>query len=514
MAINQMNMSAGSRSKGCIALTRSKYNAREAQWEKRNDLGLHEEGNLPSWAKSASDYWAAADEYERANGCLYREQWGAIPRELSVEAQKALAREQALAVCGNRLPYQLDVHDLGGKNPHFHLMHSERGLDGHDRTPDRWFRRANKQHPERGGAAKDATLKTKARLYEERENWVARCNQALERNGLEERVVMGKERVQGEHLGVAAAARERRQAQRLGLETEGRDLDDIVKALGNRGKLATRKGQEHFEALRAREKAEAITRELKELNKELAQETGAQRRRMEHGTSLTRSDSVSSINRRSETQRLRSMCTRTVATGRHARGHENRGILQGTTDVYGQHRDEMRSSDNVRKTGGTREQRELITPPATDRDRRIYGEAAVKTCRPIAERAAERAGVYERQAYNNGIRLREIEEMGRIKRTLHAGERATLERQAENCRNIAKKLRAAESRMKRPEGALEYAKRCKPEQLASEIKQAYGRYGQSRGRESFQQYKKCSQAQTRKKGPKRGPGHDMGGLGM
>ncbi|MHB8266707.1 MAG: MobA/MobL family protein, partial [Acidithiobacillus ferrivorans] len=42
-----------------------------------------ESGHLPAWAQTPAGYWDAADQYERANGTVYREIEFALPKELS-----------------------------------------------------------------------------------------------------------------------------------------------------------------------------------------------------------------------------------------------------------------------------------------------------------------------------------------------------------------------------------------------------------------------------------------------
>ncbi|MHB8316776.1 MAG: MobA/MobL family protein, partial [Acidithiobacillus ferrivorans] len=54
-----------------------------------------ESGHLPVWAQTPADYWDAADQYERANGTVYREIEFALPKELSDAENIALARSFA-----------------------------------------------------------------------------------------------------------------------------------------------------------------------------------------------------------------------------------------------------------------------------------------------------------------------------------------------------------------------------------------------------------------------------------
>ncbi|MDD5471147.1 MAG: MobA/MobL family protein [Sideroxydans sp.] len=146
-----------------------------------------ESGHLPAWAKSPSDYWDAADQYERANGTVYREIEFALPKELSDNENIELARsfaEELAAVPGGTTPYTLAIH-RSEKDPnllHCHLMLSDKVNDGIERDPALWFRRAANpgKDPARGGAPK-----TQARIEQEwlgdvvRPLWERLANDAL-----------------------------------------------------------------------------------------------------------------------------------------------------------------------------------------------------------------------------------------------------------------------------------------------------------------------------------------------
>ena len=60
-----------------------------------------------------------------------------------------------------RLPYTLAIHRgvANGENPHAHLMFSERGNDGIERSGEQWFKRHNAKAPEKGGARKSRAAK-------------------------------------------------------------------------------------------------------------------------------------------------------------------------------------------------------------------------------------------------------------------------------------------------------------------------------------------------------------------
>ena len=155
--------------------------------DRASDVAYAESGHLPVWAQTPADYWDAADQYERANGTVYREIEFALPKELSDAENIALARSFAghLAnVPGGNTPYTLAIH-RSEKKPmllHCHLMLSDKVNDGIERDPALWFRRAANpgKDPARGGAPK-----TQARIGQEwlgdvvRPLWERLANDAL-----------------------------------------------------------------------------------------------------------------------------------------------------------------------------------------------------------------------------------------------------------------------------------------------------------------------------------------------
>ena len=98
----------------------------------------------------------AADEHERANGRLYSEVQFALPKELNEDERREAASSFAERLTGGeRLPYTLAIHRGGanGENPHAHLMFSERGHDGIERSGEAVVQAPQREGPgERGGA--------------------------------------------------------------------------------------------------------------------------------------------------------------------------------------------------------------------------------------------------------------------------------------------------------------------------------------------------------------------------
>ena len=205
MGIGRLGMEAGKAGKGGA---HAAYIAREGQYANRLERGekleATEAGNMPAWAQSNPlAFWQAADAYERKNGTTYREMEIALPRELSAAQRIELVREFVRQEIGDRHAYQWALHVPtaadGGEQPHFHLMFSERQVDGIDRDPEQYFKRYNAKAPEKGGARKGygpsagqtlTKAERAAELKELRGRWEAMCNAHLERAGVEQRIDM------------------------------------------------------------------------------------------------------------------------------------------------------------------------------------------------------------------------------------------------------------------------------------------------------------------------------------
>ena len=197
MAICHLRTSVGSASRGQSATAKVDYITREGKYGRDAGEVEHvEHGNMPAWAaEDGRGYWQAADAGERANGRLFVEVQFALPNELDSSQQRELARAFARQLtAGERLPYTVAVHRGESKekdkpdNPHAHIVLSERSNDGVARTGETWFRRANRQQPERGGARKVSQLQAREWPERIRQGWSKECNRALERAGRGERI--------------------------------------------------------------------------------------------------------------------------------------------------------------------------------------------------------------------------------------------------------------------------------------------------------------------------------------
>lgn len=215
MAIYHLDVTTGSRKGGQSAKAKTDYIARLGKYAKHRDAVVFmASGNMPSWADRPSTFWSAADLYERANASLFREIEFALPLELNEGQRRELALKFAEEACGKfGFPYTLAIHAGGGKNPHCHLVFSERMTDAIERNPTHFFARADKERPERGGCLKaDISSKRKIWLKQTRVLWQNVCNAALENHGHKTRIDHRSNQERGliqaptQHLGVKASA--------------------------------------------------------------------------------------------------------------------------------------------------------------------------------------------------------------------------------------------------------------------------------------------------------------------
>jgi hypothetical protein len=214
-----LSFRSGARATGACAVSAYDYIAREGRFDDPElDRALYvESGNMPSWASDAREYWDAADLYERANGRLFVAADFALPRGLDVEDKIDLARTLVKDLTDREhLPYTFAIHageDAEGRehNPHVHVMISERGNDALERSSQGWFYRANRAHPERGGAAKSRSFHGHEWVEHARERLAKAINDRLRERGRDDYVDhrsyarQGVDREPGEHIGPEAA---------------------------------------------------------------------------------------------------------------------------------------------------------------------------------------------------------------------------------------------------------------------------------------------------------------------
>jgi hypothetical protein len=276
MAHYHCRVSAGPKGSGA---DHAQYIEREGRFkaEKYGEIGEHERGNLPAWARgSSARFFAAADEHERANGTTYREFELALPVELSHEQRGQLVREFVAEQIGDKHAYAWAIHEPNGHNPHVHIMFSERIIDGIERGPEQYFKRANTQNPERGGHLKSDRFTGRGGPKEVealRARWAEVQNAALERAGLDVRVdhrsleAQGIEREPTRHRGPAVSA----------IEARGEVAEVSVRR-------AAERTQRHEERREVAAEIRVVTRE------EVAAERVAARERRELAAEVTGED--------------------------------------------------------------------------------------------------------------------------------------------------------------------------------------------------------------------------------
>lgn len=222
MASYHCTVKASTKDGGGSGAAHADYILREHKAEhKRADLEAHASLNLPAWAQGQSAaFWRAADQFERANGAIYREIEVALPRELTPEQRRDLVHDFITQQIGHQHPCTWAIHNPkaaleGGEQPHAHIMYSERTLDGIERSPEPFFKRYNAKHPEKGGCRKDSAG-TEDRLQATRALWADVQNTHLARHGHSARVdyrtlaEQGIDRIPEQHLGPAAIGYEQR----------------------------------------------------------------------------------------------------------------------------------------------------------------------------------------------------------------------------------------------------------------------------------------------------------------
>jgi hypothetical protein len=171
-----------------------RYLMRESETTRsREDLAHKEWHNLPAWAQeSPATFFAAAEQYERANGRVATTWEIALPRELPREEQLAAVRAFLQTQFGTRHPYAWAMHESpasdGETNPHIHVLFSSRTLDGMARDAAQFFRRYDPEDPAKGGAKKDPWFTAQRSAWMSRQAWTDVANWSLERAGVEARI--------------------------------------------------------------------------------------------------------------------------------------------------------------------------------------------------------------------------------------------------------------------------------------------------------------------------------------
>jgi hypothetical protein len=212
MAIYMLSVKHKAKGKGASATAHAQYIQREGKYAGESHAEYLERGgkhkkrahelestwtdNLPKWADSPKKFWETADIYERANGRVYTEVVVALPRELPKDEREKLVREFIGKEIGERFTYTAAIHNPkaldGGEQPHAHIMFSVRERDGIERSKEQYFKRANPDSPEKGGAKKSREWskdsRANDRVNEMRASWEKLANKALQKAGRDERI--------------------------------------------------------------------------------------------------------------------------------------------------------------------------------------------------------------------------------------------------------------------------------------------------------------------------------------
>ena len=189
MAVFHLKAGFGSRAGGQSARAKSDYIEREGRYEKnrRGTGAQRERKHAGVGARTTPERTGRRRTSTNApTGRLYSEVQFALPKELNEDERREAASSFAERLTGGeRLPYTLAIHRGGanGENPHAHLMFSERGNDGIERSGEQWFKRHNAKAPEKGGARKSRAAKAGDWLEKTRKAWEQEANRALERAG-------------------------------------------------------------------------------------------------------------------------------------------------------------------------------------------------------------------------------------------------------------------------------------------------------------------------------------------
>lgn len=255
----------------------SKYIEREGQYAEisaeRGEDVIRGHGNLPDWAENdPSRFWQAQEAHEAVNANPYREIEIALPKELESKDMERMVQDFTKEQLGDKHAYEYALH-LNEKNPHAHVMFSEKINDGIQRSEEQYFKRYNTKNPERGGCLKDQGWKPRGhvpseRLLEARKSWEVHCNRALECAQVQERVdhrsleAQGVDRAPQIHVGYRDPARPEIHAERLA-RNEAIKTANNVPELKQQAQAAAKELREASRSLRAAKRARAMAQQQK-----------------------------------------------------------------------------------------------------------------------------------------------------------------------------------------------------------------------------------------------------------
>lgn len=159
--------------------------------EKYEDLVYKENCNMPMFAKEdPMIFWKSSEAFERDNGRTYTEFEISLPYEFTDNENIKLAKEFLNDIFGKDFIYSFALHRKesskdGIDNIHVHCMFCERKLDGIERDPKTFFKRANPKNVRAGGCKKDRKWNAKNMPTIYRKKWEVFLNKELEKHGIE-----------------------------------------------------------------------------------------------------------------------------------------------------------------------------------------------------------------------------------------------------------------------------------------------------------------------------------------
>lgn len=214
MALYRLSVKVGSKGSGRAHFDYISGDGKYKRIGTEDDIRLTRSNGIPSWAKSPRDFW----KEEEKVGDGFRKIELALPIELEQKNQEQLV-EQFVRYNLKDYPCTYAIHDSkDGKNPHVHIMFSERKRVENREEPSRenFFKksRTRKDGTVSGGYAKDTTITKgagrKQWLLDLRQDWERGQNIYLERANTPARVDCrslkdrGLDRVPQIHVGAKA----------------------------------------------------------------------------------------------------------------------------------------------------------------------------------------------------------------------------------------------------------------------------------------------------------------------
>jgi len=232
MAIYHLSMQVISRSKGQSAVASASYRSGEQLVDERTgetkfykrevqpETMILSPSHAPQWVQDRNRLWNEVEKIEkRKDSQLAREINVALPRELSNEKQKELIQNFAQKEFVDKgMIADIAIHRDDKENPHAHIMLTMRTIDkdGFGKKERDWNADfANSKENNRG------FVKSSENCVDVREQWSAHANQALEKEGSQERIshlsheARGIEQLPTVHLGHVANEMEQK-----GIKTE------------------------------------------------------------------------------------------------------------------------------------------------------------------------------------------------------------------------------------------------------------------------------------------------------